>query len=825
MPTRDIRARLALEGEQEFKRAMSDAAQSIKTLDAEQKLADAQFRATGDAQQYAADKARILQEKIAEQQKAVDAAKKAIETMKEKGVDPNSRSMQDWNRKLLTARTRLVTMQTELDKTETELDQQGKELDETGQQADNYNEDLKRIGDGVDFQNTISAIDDMKGHLESIIRTTAHAAKALWDMERGAGQWADEIATAAQQAGVDAETYQAWEYASRFIDTSVETIVSSRQKLLNSMKSDSEETAKVFNQLGVVTRNTDGTLRDQTDTFWDVIDALGRIDDETTRDAYAQTLLGRSAKELNPLINAGSAAYKDLAEEGRDVAVVSQENVDALTALDDANQSLDARLQKTQRTIQASLAEPFTELSTAISDILDRFNEFLETDEGKAALERVGSAITGLITSFTDMDFEGIVNGAASALNGVTSALEWVSENQQLVVAAVKAIALAWTGLTVSKEVLTVLQLLKTINWSRISKLGGGAASAAGNAAGEAAGNAAAGAGGGLLSRAGAAIKSGASKVGGALKTGAAKAGEAIKVAAPVVGGALAKASPYMLFAAATAGGSAALDRYATERDYGGYNRAEENYAELMADTANERIRQMQRVMDAFHEAVEATDEQYGGYDINKIKETFRENAQAVYDAMPELDFWDYFRDSVNYEDGLDADEIEKIIDEDMLGDRWVDLGSQVVAGLAQGIQESQAEAAEAASGMADGVAGAVSETLDINSPSVVMQEMGGYVAQGFADGIILGTPAAVAAAQQMAAAVAAALQGIGAGAAGMGAAYGMTPMYNGAYAGAGAGGAGGGTIHATLMMDRRVVGEMVTPVVNSTLPTIVTAR
>ena len=805
MPTRDIRARLALEGEQEFKRAMSDAAQSIKTLDAEQKLADAQFRATGDAQQYAADKARILQEKIAEQQKAVDAAKSAIEKMKEKGVDPNSKSMQDWNRKLLTARTRLVTMQTELDKTETELDQQGKELDETGQQADNYNEDLKRIGDGVDFQNTISAIDDMKGHLESIIRTTAHAAKALWDMERGAGQWADEIATAAQQAGVDAETYQSWEYASRFIDTSVETIVSSRQKLLNNMKSGSEETAKVFNQLGVVTRNTDGTLRDQTDTFWDVIDALGRIDDETTRDAYAQTLLGRSAKELNPLINAGSAAYKDLADEGREVAVVSQENVDALTALDDANQSLDARLQKTQRTIQASLAEPFTQLSTAISDILDRFNAFLETDEGKAALERVGSAITGLISSFTDMDFEGIVNGAASALNAVTSALEWVSDNQELVVAAVKAIALAWTGLTVSKEVLTVLQLLKTINWSKISKIGGGAAA---SAAGNAAGGAAAGTGGGLLSRAGTAIKNGVAKV------------------APVVGGALAKASPYMLFAAATAGGSAALDRYATERDYGGYNRAEENYAELMADTANERIQQMQRVMDAFHEAVEAEDEQYGGYDINKIKETFRKNAQAVYDAMPELDFWDYFRDSVNYEDGLSAEEIEKIINApDMLGDTWVDLGSDVVAGLAQGIEQSQAEAAEAAAGMADGVAGAVSETLDINSPSVVMQEMGGNIAAGLAEGIILGTPAAVAAAQQMAAAVAAALQGIGAGAAGMGAAYGMTPMYNGAYAGAGAGGAGGGTIHATLMMDRRVVGEMVTPVVNSTLPTIVTAR
>ena len=51
MPTRDIKTRFKLEGEQEFKRAMSDAASAVKVLNSEEKLAKAQFEATGDAQQ------------------------------------------------------------------------------------------------------------------------------------------------------------------------------------------------------------------------------------------------------------------------------------------------------------------------------------------------------------------------------------------------------------------------------------------------------------------------------------------------------------------------------------------------------------------------------------------------------------------------------------------------------------------------------------------------------------------------------------------------------------------------------------------------------
>ena len=48
MARRDISARIKLEGEQQFQNAMRDASNAIKVLNSEQKLAQAQFEATGN---------------------------------------------------------------------------------------------------------------------------------------------------------------------------------------------------------------------------------------------------------------------------------------------------------------------------------------------------------------------------------------------------------------------------------------------------------------------------------------------------------------------------------------------------------------------------------------------------------------------------------------------------------------------------------------------------------------------------------------------------------------------------------------------------------
>ena len=105
--------------------------------------------------------------------------------------------------------------------------------------------------------------------------------------------------------------------AADLVDVSVETIAKSHVKLEKTMYSaanGSKAQAEAYEKLGVEIQNADGTLRSSDDVFNDVISALGKMTDETERDAIAQQLMGKSAAELNPLIEDGGETYKNVAE-------------------------------------------------------------------------------------------------------------------------------------------------------------------------------------------------------------------------------------------------------------------------------------------------------------------------------------------------------------------------------------------------------------------------------------------------------------------------------------------------------------------------------
>ena len=98
------------------------------------------------------------------------------------------------------------------------------------------------------------------------------------------------------------------------VDTSLGTMTGSMTKLTRAMqkaRGGNKDAVATFEQLGVQVTNADGSLRDSTDVFFDIIDALGAMEEGTERDALAMDIFGKSAQELNPLIAAGSAAIEN----------------------------------------------------------------------------------------------------------------------------------------------------------------------------------------------------------------------------------------------------------------------------------------------------------------------------------------------------------------------------------------------------------------------------------------------------------------------------------------------------------------------------------
>lgn len=493
MAEREIKTRFKLDGEQQFRTAMNDAAAAIKVLDSEQKLAQAQFKATGDAEAFATEQTRILNEKIAEQQKAVTAAETAMKQLKDKGVSPTDKTYQQWSVKLNTARTRLVNM-------ESQLDQVTGSMVETRVEADATGESLQNVGKKLEWGNTITSLNTLNQALSSVLDTAGRIAAAVWNAEVDASKWADDLATAAAQTGIDVETYQSWEYASQFIDTNVDTIAKAMNRMAKDVGSESADLIKVFNKLGVSTRKADGSARNAQETFWDVIDALHNIKDPTEQAIYANQLFGDSWTQLKPLIDAGSEAYQNLAEKGLEVAVVSKQDVDALGAFNDAWSDMNSRLNKAQTTILARLAPAFTKIASSAGNAADAFNAFLDSEEGSAAIDALNSAIESLISSLLGEDngagtFAAIIDLATSAVNKLTEALTWITQNGDTVASIVKGMGIAFAALKVAPSALAFVQLLGKLPLGKLTTLfggGSGAASGAASAASAAAGSSAA---------------------------------------------------------------------------------------------------------------------------------------------------------------------------------------------------------------------------------------------------------------------------------------------------------------------------------------------
>lgn len=786
MATREIKTRFKLEGEQEFKRAMSDAANATKVLDSEMKLAKAQFEQTGDAEAYAAEQARILKEKIEEQKGAVAAAQAAMNSLAANGVSKNDKTYQMWAQRLNTAKTTLTELETQLGKAENGFEDVNEAANSTDSKLDDIDKELR-------FQNTLKIVENLRDRLNNVARAAARAGKAIWDAESDAGQWADNLATAASQAGMDVETYQAWQYASRFIDTSVDDISKSVRKMESDLKSGSDDVLKTFNILAVATRNADGSVRDATDVFWDTVDALGRVEDATQRGIYAQTLLGSHYNTLNPLIEAGSKAYKDMAAEGMEVSVVSEENVAALASLNDAQEKLNASLEKAKFSTLAELAPTFEAVSKAMGEAVQSFNEFVQSEEGQAALSELNEALSGVIKSFLGEDngkgtFQAIVEAATGAVNTFTDALSWIRDNADTVKTGLMAIAGVWAGLNVAPPVLEALHLIQKIDWG---KVGG---NTAGSAASAAAGSATSGS-------ARDALRSGATAVGGAALHAASKA-ESLALAAMAAEVAVKAAQEVKdqgtlfglgqrdLDGAIDIGGikiGGSMEGTTSLWDALKTTFGSSGTPSVPKDAMGVPLTELEAAKEQFEQFAQETGEK-GQQAADNFAAGITENAPAAAQAADDM-----------------GQQVNTTVEEEM---SFMEVfGNNAAEGFAQGIYDRIPSAVAAAQEMANQVQSVISSGLDIHSPSRVLMRLGQFTAEGFAEGIDAGMARVEAATARMGRAAMAEPTYRSGGS------WGADPA-----AGQGSQQSGSGGMNATIVMDKTVVGQLVAPIVNDVI-------
>lgn len=201
---------------------------------------------------------------------------------------------------------------------------------------------------------------------------------------------ADSVADTAATYGLSAEKVQAMTYAATKLDVTVETMFSSQTKLIRSMNAALKPTsaqAKAFETLGVAVTDANGEFRDSETVFSETITALGKVKNPTERSAIALQLLGRSAAELNPLINAGGDALAELIKEAQATgAVIDGDAIEALDNFGDTLDGLKLSLKGTAGTLISTLMPAFQGVADGANDMLADLNEKIEAADGDFGL-------------------------------------------------------------------------------------------------------------------------------------------------------------------------------------------------------------------------------------------------------------------------------------------------------------------------------------------------------------------------------------------------------------------------------------------------------
>ena len=156
MPAKEIKASLKLDGEQKFKKALYDAGQVATVLAGEMKKVTSEFKLTGDAEKFTAEKTRILKEQIAQQRESVRALSQAVADAGNKWGE-NSRKQNDYRIKLNSATRNLYEMERAFQSVDREAEEFGRDSVKVGRQIE------RGIGDGAE-----EAQKSMKGLIEQM---------------------------------------------------------------------------------------------------------------------------------------------------------------------------------------------------------------------------------------------------------------------------------------------------------------------------------------------------------------------------------------------------------------------------------------------------------------------------------------------------------------------------------------------------------------------------------------------------------------------------------------------------------------------------------
>ena len=318
----------------------------------------------------------------------------------------------------------LKQMEASGDKSEAAIKQQNalrREIESTNLSLKKYSDELRQMGPNL--QDAAKKTGELADKTKTLSAAAAAGLTGLVGLAVKAGTTADDLNTLAKQTGFTTEELQKMQYASDRIDVSMETITGAAQKMTRQLSSSEQK----FTDLNVATRNQDGTFRDVTEIFYDTVEALSQIQNETERDTAAMDIFGKSANELAGIIDDGGEALRQMGEEAENTGLIlSQDTLDAANQFNDAIDELKAKAQAAFMSAGASLAENLIPAMEKLVEVGTKILTFIASlDSGTLEMITVTLLLAAAISPVLTAISKGIT--LMSTISKLTTALSAVS--------------------------------------------------------------------------------------------------------------------------------------------------------------------------------------------------------------------------------------------------------------------------------------------------------------------------------------------------------------------------------------------------------------
>jgi phage-related minor tail protein len=310
-----IGAKIALDGEKEWKQAISNINKQAKTLASEMKLVTSEFQDNANSTEALRKKSEILAKQYELQNKKVEEAKNALDNAQQ-NMKKNASVVEEYRAKLQTAKEQLETLESSTDATTEQLQKQREEVEKVQKQLESVEKGYTRAENatyawqetvnnakvglnnlGSELKQTNKYLDEAENSVDGTAASIDQFGKKIKESKEDVNDFAEEMGEAAEGASVFGDVLKA-ELASDAINAGITAVKDTISELAGAVTGLAKDGQKALNEFAAKT----GATKEELDSFETVMDNIyeNNFGDGMQDIAEVMAVVEQNIKDIDP---------------------------------------------------------------------------------------------------------------------------------------------------------------------------------------------------------------------------------------------------------------------------------------------------------------------------------------------------------------------------------------------------------------------------------------------------------------------------------------------------------------------------------------------